>query len=188
MVLDWSGWKVPVRLVIGRSSVRIRPRAPHNPRSAVLSGPHRVPALAFWSFPLTSHEVVVNLIAGTTTRTGLTVHAELDEGEYPASGSATSRYGHCNSGPSAAATSTASGTTLFTKLTLNGQIIHSRALTSATDILYALILVLLVFGWTGGKALVQISTAGRRIGHAKKHEADEAATADEGSVGGTMSP
>jgi transposase len=34
--------------------------------------------------PLTSHEVVVNLIAGTTTRTGLAVHAELDEGEYPA--------------------------------------------------------------------------------------------------------
>ena len=26
--------------------------------------------------PLTSHEVVVNLIAGTTTRTGLTVRAE----------------------------------------------------------------------------------------------------------------
>jgi hypothetical protein len=34
--------------------------------------------------PLTSYEVVVNLIAGTTTRTGLTVHAELDEGAYPA--------------------------------------------------------------------------------------------------------
>jgi Rhodopirellula transposase DDE domain len=33
--------------------------------------------------PLTSHEVVVNLIAGTTTRTGLTVHAQRDEGSYP---------------------------------------------------------------------------------------------------------
>ena len=33
--------------------------------------------------PLTSHEVVVDLIAATTTRTGLTVHAELDHGEYP---------------------------------------------------------------------------------------------------------
>jgi len=33
--------------------------------------------------PLESHEVVVNLIAGTTTRAGLTVHAELDEGTYP---------------------------------------------------------------------------------------------------------
>lgn len=33
--------------------------------------------------PLTSHEVAVNLIAGTTTRTGLTVHAELDTGAYP---------------------------------------------------------------------------------------------------------
>jgi len=33
--------------------------------------------------PLTSHEVVVNLIAGTTTRTGLKVTAELDHAEYP---------------------------------------------------------------------------------------------------------
>jgi hypothetical protein len=32
--------------------------------------------------PLTSHEVAVN-IAGTTTRTGLTVHAERDTGTYP---------------------------------------------------------------------------------------------------------
>ena len=33
--------------------------------------------------PLTSHEVVVNTIAATTTRTGLTVQAELDTGTYP---------------------------------------------------------------------------------------------------------
>jgi Rhodopirellula transposase DDE domain len=33
--------------------------------------------------PLTSHEVVVELIAATTTSTGLRVHAELDEGIYP---------------------------------------------------------------------------------------------------------
>lgn len=33
--------------------------------------------------PLTSHEVIVNLIAGTTTRTGLTVTAELDDTIYP---------------------------------------------------------------------------------------------------------
>ena len=33
--------------------------------------------------PLTSHEVIVNLIAGTTTRTGLTVTAELDDSIYP---------------------------------------------------------------------------------------------------------
>ena len=33
--------------------------------------------------PLTSREVVVNLIGATTTRTGLSVHAELDEGTYP---------------------------------------------------------------------------------------------------------
>jgi hypothetical protein len=33
--------------------------------------------------PLTSHEVVVQLIAATSTRTGLTVHAEHDSGYYP---------------------------------------------------------------------------------------------------------
>lgn len=33
--------------------------------------------------PLTSHEVIVNTIAATTTRTGLTVHAELDTSQYP---------------------------------------------------------------------------------------------------------
>ncbi|MBK5249452.1 MAG: ISAzo13 family transposase [Actinomycetales bacterium] len=33
--------------------------------------------------PLTSHEVIVNLIAGTTTRTGLSVTAELDDTIYP---------------------------------------------------------------------------------------------------------
>jgi hypothetical protein len=32
--------------------------------------------------PLTSHEVVVDLIGATTTRTGLQVHAELDQGIY----------------------------------------------------------------------------------------------------------
>jgi hypothetical protein len=34
--------------------------------------------------PLTSHEVVVNLIAATTTKAGLKVHAEHDAGTYPA--------------------------------------------------------------------------------------------------------
>jgi mRNA-degrading endonuclease toxin of MazEF toxin-antitoxin module len=33
--------------------------------------------------PLTSRAVVVNLIANTTTTTGLTIQVELDEGEYP---------------------------------------------------------------------------------------------------------
>lgn len=33
--------------------------------------------------PLTSRAVVVNLIASTTTTAGLTIQAELDEGEYP---------------------------------------------------------------------------------------------------------
>jgi Rhodopirellula transposase DDE domain/Helix-turn-helix of DDE superfamily endonuclease len=34
--------------------------------------------------PLTSHEVIVQTIAATTTRTGLRVRAELDPGSYPA--------------------------------------------------------------------------------------------------------
>jgi transposase len=33
--------------------------------------------------PLTSHEVIVQSIAATTTKTGLTVHAELDASPYP---------------------------------------------------------------------------------------------------------
>ncbi|MFF2520429.1 ISAzo13 family transposase [Streptomyces sp. NPDC058086] len=33
--------------------------------------------------PLTSHEVIVESIAATTTKTGLTVHAELDTDQYP---------------------------------------------------------------------------------------------------------
>ena len=33
--------------------------------------------------PLVSHQVIVDLIGKTTTRTGLRVHAELDRGSYP---------------------------------------------------------------------------------------------------------
>jgi hypothetical protein len=33
--------------------------------------------------PLTSHEVIVQTIAATTTRAGLSVHAELDTSAYP---------------------------------------------------------------------------------------------------------
>src|SRR5579859_350542 len=33
--------------------------------------------------PLISHEVIVNLIAATTTKNGLRVHAEHDQGIYP---------------------------------------------------------------------------------------------------------
>ena len=33
--------------------------------------------------PLISHEVIVNLIANTTTQQGLTIHAALDTGRYP---------------------------------------------------------------------------------------------------------
>jgi len=44
--------------------------------------------------PLTSHEVIVQTIAATTTRTGLTVQAELDTSDYhKASRSQTGRSG-----------------------------------------------------------------------------------------------
>jgi len=33
--------------------------------------------------PLISHQVIVNLIAATTTRTGLRIRAELDARKYP---------------------------------------------------------------------------------------------------------
>jgi len=33
--------------------------------------------------PLVSHDVVINLIANTTTKAGLKLQAELDEGTYP---------------------------------------------------------------------------------------------------------
>ncbi|MGH8565458.1 MAG: ISAzo13-like element transposase-related protein, partial [Gammaproteobacteria bacterium] len=33
--------------------------------------------------PLVSHEVIINLIASTTTRTGLKIQAELDKSHYP---------------------------------------------------------------------------------------------------------
>src|SRR2546425_96083 len=33
--------------------------------------------------PLVSHEVIVNLIGNTTTKTGLTIQAELDTSTYP---------------------------------------------------------------------------------------------------------
>ena len=33
--------------------------------------------------PLISHEVIVNLIENTTTKTGLKIKAELDNGQYP---------------------------------------------------------------------------------------------------------
>ena len=33
--------------------------------------------------PLISHQVIISLIAATTTRTGLKVHARIDDREYP---------------------------------------------------------------------------------------------------------
>ena len=59
--------------------------------------------------PLTSHEVIVNTIAATRTRTGLAVRAELDPGRYPTgSRSATSRW---TASRWTSTTGTATGTT-----------------------------------------------------------------------------
>jgi hypothetical protein len=45
---------------------------------------NRAPAVLFHqSKPLVRHQVIVNLIAATTTKTGLRVRAELDPGKYP---------------------------------------------------------------------------------------------------------
>ena len=61
--------------------------------------------------PLTSHEVVVETIAATTTRTGLTVAAELDPATYPAGIKITDRQMSDLNAPCAATISTATGTT-----------------------------------------------------------------------------
>ena len=64
--------------------------------------------------PLTSHEVIVNTIAATTTSTGLTVSAELDTGDYPKGIKIPDRQiqkAWINRMCCAATTSTASGTT-----------------------------------------------------------------------------
>jgi hypothetical protein len=47
---------------------------------------HRLPSAISTNWrgrPLVSHQAIVELIAATTTRTGLIVHAELDRGVYP---------------------------------------------------------------------------------------------------------
>ena len=49
--------------------------------------------------PLVSHEVVVNLIGGTTTQGGLAIRSELDEADYPTGqgASPTTRWTGCPS-------------------------------------------------------------------------------------------
>ena len=60
--------------------------------------------------PLTSHQVIIDLIGATTTRTGLKVHPELDDDTYPTGIkiSDTHKWQPC---PSTATNSTATGTT-----------------------------------------------------------------------------
>ena len=67
--------------------------------------------------PLTSHEVIVQTIAATTTRTGLTVHAELDTSTYPTGIKIPDQEMKTltDTGVLPATTSTASGTTPSTR-------------------------------------------------------------------------
>lgn len=62
--------------------------APSGQTGALHFTPDRTPAVLphldeLARRPLTSHDVIVESIAATTTRTGLTVHAELDTDTYP---------------------------------------------------------------------------------------------------------
>ena len=43
--------------------------------------------------PLTSHQIIVDLIGATSTATGLTVRAELDTGTYPTGVKYTNKQG-----------------------------------------------------------------------------------------------
>ena len=53
--------------------------------------------------------------------------------------------------------------------------LSQQLVTSATNVLYALVLVLLIFGWTGGKALVATSYSGAKEKvHRPKHDEPEA--------------
>ena len=61
-------------------SATSRPAPPSGTRSSTGCSP---PSSNWRGQTLASHEVVVNLIAATITRSGLTVHAELDHAEYP---------------------------------------------------------------------------------------------------------
>ena len=88
----------------GSNGYRTRCGRPNSPRCATETGLtitvcHLPPGTSKWNKiehrlfshismnwrgrPLTSHEVIVNTIAATTTSTGLTVHAELDTNHLP---------------------------------------------------------------------------------------------------------
>ena len=59
--------------------------------------------------------------------------------------------------------------------------LSQQLVTSATNVVYALVLVLLIFGWTGGKALVSTSYSGAKEKvHKKKHDKPEATGAGGG--------
>jgi uncharacterized membrane protein YbhN (UPF0104 family) len=59
--------------------------------------------------------------------------------------------------------------------------LSQQLVTSATNVIYALVLVLLIFGWTGGKALVASSYSGAKEKvHKPKHDKPDATGAGEG--------
>jgi len=79
----------PSSSISGTAPPSIGPTLYIDPSSSV-RGTHKIEHRLFsfisrnWrAKPLTSIEVIVNLIAATTSRTGLEVYARLDDGAYP---------------------------------------------------------------------------------------------------------
>jgi hypothetical protein len=65
---------------------KILRRAGSLPATPPMTGRHRLFSFITMNWrgkPLVSLETIINLIAGTTTTTGLEVYARLDEGAYP---------------------------------------------------------------------------------------------------------
>jgi hypothetical protein len=59
------------------------PKAGRSLITADSGGSHDARVRLWRDKPLVSHQAIVNLIAATTTKTGLRVRAEVDPGQYP---------------------------------------------------------------------------------------------------------
>ena len=75
-----SSW--PTKRVWKSRSVIFRPEPASGTRSNTVCSPSSARTGA--GKPLVSHEVIINLIAATTSKTGLAVKSELDTNAYPA--------------------------------------------------------------------------------------------------------
>jgi Rhodopirellula transposase DDE domain len=83
------------RDITGASRPRIAPRLPGRVKQATDLGRHHF-TMNWRGRPLTSHQVIMQTSAATSTGTGLRVRAELDTGAYDTgSTSATPRWKPC---------------------------------------------------------------------------------------------